>query len=122
MSKPVSDKKNFKKSKAAPLTAEEQAQIRADLAKRQAEEKAERERIEVYGKSVPKMSHRQLRGELVRAIKREHAGRPPEPIAGLTIAWSTVLLAVLDNTKTVVGKHTRPDQVNPWGKLDSYPR
>lgn len=123
----MSDKKPFKKNvKKAPaavvLTAEQQAELRAALEKAAAERKAEQERLELYGKAVPKMSHRQLRGELVRTIKREHAGKPPQPQAGLTIAIASILLTVLDNTKTVVDKRTRPDQINPFGVLASYPR
>lgn len=108
--------------KQASLTPEEKEKLLAAQAVAAEEAKAERERVELYGKSVEKMSHRQLRGELVRAIKREHSGKPPVPQAGLTIAWASVLLAVLDNTKTVMDKHTRPSQINPWGKLASYPR
>lgn len=122
----MSDKKPFKKKpvkqQAPPQTVEERAAALAAHEKAQAEAKAERERVELYGKALPKMSHCQLRGELRRTIKREYAGKPPQPQAGLTIAWASVLLAVLDNTKTVVEKHTRPDQINPWGKLASYPR
>ena len=117
----MSDKRKPQK-KAPVLTPEEQAAVLAEKAKAAEEAKAERERVELYGKSVHKMSHRQLRGELVRTIKREHAGRPPVPQAGLTIGIASIMLAVLDNTKTVPDKHTRRDQINPWGKLDSYPR
>jgi hypothetical protein len=123
--KGMSDKKPFKKPaklQAPPQTAEERAAALVAREKAVAEAKAERERVELYGKALPKMSHRQLRGELRRTIRREHAGKPPQPQAGLTIAWATVLAAVLDNTKTVVDKHTRPDQINPWGKLAAYPR
>lgn len=126
----MSDKKPHKNPKgkhqfkklAPVLTPEEKAAIIAAQAKAAEEAKAERERVELYGKSLGKMSHRQLRGELRRTIRREHAGKPPEPQAGLTIAWAAVLLAVLDNTHTVVEKRTRPDQINPFGKLASYPR
>jgi hypothetical protein len=99
--------------KALALTPEEQAEIRAASEKRVAEAKAERERVELFGKAVVKMSDRQLRGELSRAVKREYAGKPPQPQAGLTILYSTVLLTVLENTKT---------PQNPWAKLEAYPR
>jgi hypothetical protein len=122
----MSDKpqhKNRHPQKKAPvLTPEEQAKVLAARAKALEEEKAERQRIELYGKSVEKMSHRQLRGELTRLIKREYAGKPPEPQAGLNICLGTVFLAVLDNTKTVRDKYTRPDQINPSGKLMWAPR
>jgi len=101
------------KPQAAPLTPEEREAALAAHVKKQAEEKAERQRLELFGKSVEKMSHRQLRGELVRTIKREHAGKPPVPQAGLTILYSTVLLALLENTQT---------KENPFGKLQAYPR
>jgi hypothetical protein len=114
-------KQKHPQKKATPLTAEEQAKILADRAQAEADAKAEAERILLYGASVEKMSHNQLRGELQRAIKREYAGKPPEPQPGLTIALSTVLLTVLDNTITAE-KKLRPDQVNPFGVLSSYPR
>ena len=116
---------------SAPLTAEEQAKIIA--AREQAEKEANEEaaRLQLYGKSVEKMSHRQLRSELVKTIKREHAGRPPEPIPGLTVAFASVLLLVLDNTRTSPifdtdknGKPTRVarlDQINQLGRLHPYP-
>ena len=105
-----------------PLTAEEQAAAKAAQEKAAAEAKAERERIELYGKSVQKMSHRQLRRELVKTVRREHfkEGGKRIPVAGLPIMWATVLLTVLDNTKTGETK-LRPDQKNPFGKLNSYP-
>jgi hypothetical protein len=123
--------KRKKPVKAAPLTPEEQAKVIA--AREQAEKEANEEqaRIRLYSKSVEKMSHRQLRSELVKAIKREHAGRPPEPIPGLTIAIASVMLLVLDNTKTSTvfdtdskGRPTRVarlDQINKLGTLHPYP-
>ncbi|SRR6266851_1529335 len=107
--------------KAVPLTPEEQAKVLAEMQKAQAEAKAERERIELYSKSVPKLSHRQLRGELRRAIRREYAGKPPEPQAGLNICLATILLTVLNNTETGETR-LRKDQINPFGKLAAYPR
>lgn len=106
----------------APVTPEEQAAALAAREKAAAEEKAERQRVELYGKSVVKMSHRQLRGELRRLVKREYAGKPPEPQAGLNILLGSVFLTVLENTKTVTDKCTRPDQINPFYVLESYPR
>jgi len=113
----MSEQKKHKKVSLPPLTPEQQAAVLAQIEKTRADAKAERERIELYGKNVEKMSHRQLRGELTRTIKREHAGRPPAPQAGLTIAFATIFLAVLDNTRTSPvtedGRHLRKDQINP---------
>lgn len=95
------------------LTPEEEAKILADLAKAEEERKAEEQRVLLYGKALTKMSHRQLRGELRRAIKREYAGRPPVPQAGQNILLSTILLTVFDNTQT---------KENPFAKLSAYPR
>ncbi len=94
------------------LTPEEQAKVLAAQQKAAEEAKAERERVELYGKSMPKLSHRQLRGELRRAIRREYTGKPPEPQAGMNICLATIFLAVLDNTKTAETK-LRPNQINP---------
>jgi hypothetical protein len=96
------------------VTPEEQAKILAARAKAEEEAKAERERVELYGKNVQKMSHRQLRSELVKTIKREHfkEGGKRIPVAGEPILLATVLLAVLDNTKTAEHR-LRPDQKNP---------
>lgn len=109
----MSDKKPHLKKKAPALTPEEQAAALATFEKRQAEEKAERERIEIYGKSLSRMPQRQLQGELRRTIRREYAGKPPQPQAGLTIAFATVLATVLKNTKT---------RENPFARLSAYPR
>ena len=94
------------------LTPEEQAKVLAAQQKAAEEAKAERERVELYGKSMPKLSHRQLRGELRRAIRREYTGKPPEPQAGMNICLATIFLAVLDNTKTAETK-LRLNQINP---------
>ena len=119
---PKTSQKRHLQKQAPPLTAEQKAAALAAREKEVAEAKAEQERVELYGKSVPKMSHRQLRGEFVRLIRREHSGKPPEPQAGLNIALASVFLTVLDNTHTVVEKSTRPNQINPNGRLHSYPR
>lgn len=111
----MSDKNQHKKplKRGVILTEEQKAQALADLNKRQADEKAERQRVELYGRSLPKLSHNQLRKELVKTIKREYSGKPPQPQAGLTIALASILLTVLENTNT---------PQNPQGKLHSYPR
>jgi Ribonuclease G/E len=115
----MSDKKPYQKPyrkpvKQAPvLTVEERAAVLEAVKKRQADEKAERERVELYGKSLPKLSHRQLAKELKKAVKREYQGKPPQPQAGLNIALASILSLVLENTNT-------PE--NPFGKLHSYPR
>jgi hypothetical protein len=122
----MSDKKHQKrphpKKKQAPqLSPEEKAVLLAAMQKAAEEREAERQRIELYGKAVGKMSHRQLRGELVRAVKREYAGKPPQPQAGMNICLASIFLTVLDNTRTEA-KGLRPDQINPFGKLAAYPR
>src|SRR6266481_7979495 len=117
---PKLPQKHRPEKKAAPLTPEEQAKALVERQKAEAEAKAERERIELYGKSMPKLSHRQLRGELRRAIRREYTGKPPEPQAGMNICLATIFLTVLDNTKTahIEGRH---NQINPSGRLHAYP-
>lgn len=108
----MSDRK--KPLKLAPiLTAEQKTQVLADVKKRQEEAKAERERVELYGRSLPRLRHHQLVKELKKVVRREYAGKPPQPQAGLTIALGAILLTVLENTNT-------PE--NPFGKLHTYPR
>lgn len=119
---PRAPQKRHLQKQAPPLTQEQKAAALAAREKEVADAKVERERVELYGKSVEKMSHRQLRGEFVRLIKREHSGKPPEPQAGLNIALASIFLTVLDNTHTAVEKSTRPDQINPNGRLHAYPR
>lgn len=124
-------KPHFQKIVSNLPTPEEQAKIVAAQQQAAAEEKAERERIELYGKSVRKMSHRQLRGELHRAVRREYSGKPAEPQAGLNICLASIFLTVLDNTKTseIFETHedgtpkrvARPDQINPKFSLHAYP-
>lgn len=106
-------KQRHKKPSTQQLTPEAQAAALALAAKTLEEQKAEAERVHLYGASLEKMSHRQIRGELRRAIKREHAGKPPEPQPGLNILFATVLLTVLENTQT---------KENPFAKLAAYPR
>lgn len=120
------------KPKKIELTPEQQVAAAAARALQVAAEAVERERVELYGKNVKVMSHRQLRRELAKTIKREYSGRPPEPQAGLNILFGTVLLAVLDRTITSPvfeadkdGKPTRVarlDQINQLGRLHPYPR
>jgi hypothetical protein len=121
------------KPKKAELTPEQQAEVNAAFAKAEADAKAEAERIHLYGASVQKMSHRNLVSELKGVIRREYAGRPPEPQAGLTIAFGTVLLTVLENTKTPSAvfetnedgtpkRVGRLDQINQLGHLSHYLR
>jgi hypothetical protein len=87
------------------LTPEQKAAAEADAKARQLQ-------LEAYDRSLTKMTHRQLRGELRRAVKSEYAGKPPEPQAGLKIAFATILSAVLDNTGSW-DHRLRPDQRNP---------
>ena len=116
----MSDKKNRnQKQPAQKLTPEEIAAQQAAKEKAAADAAAERERVELYGKNVQNMSHRQLRAELTKTIRREHTkdGGKRVPIAGQTIAFATALLAVLDNTCTTPvtdgGRRLRKDQLNP---------
>ena len=111
MGKP--NQKRHQKPKAELLTPEQQAELAVLVKKAEEEKKAEAERVRLFNDTVPKMSHRQLRGTLRGLIKREHIGKPPQPVAGLTIALSTVLLTVLENTKT---------KENPFAKMSAYPR
>lgn len=109
----VSDRNHKKHQKLAPaLTLEQQALVLVAWKKAQEEAKAERERIELFGKSLFKLSHRQLQGEL-RRMKREYVGKPPQPQSGLNIALASILSLVLENTNT---------PTNPLGKLQAYPR
>jgi hypothetical protein len=134
----MSDKQKHKNprtrqpQKLAPaITPEEQAKILAAREQAEKERNEEAARLQLYERSVEKMSHSQLRSELVKTIKREHAGRPPEPIPGLTIAVASIMLTVLDNTMTssvfdtdAKGKPTRVarmDQINKLGRLHPYP-
>ena len=111
---PDQKRHNKRKKVSVPeISPEQKAALVAIREAAAAEAKAEAQRVELYGKSVEKMSHKQLRGELRRAVKREYAGRPPQPQPGLTIAFSTVLLTMLENTHT-------PE--NPFAKLSAYPR
>ncbi len=97
------------------LTPEQIEANKLAIAARQAELKAEQERIALFGAAVKKMSDNQLRGELRGAIRRE---RRPDPEtrkmghhAGLTVALASVLLTVLDNTQS---------PTNPRGTLTHY--
>jgi CRISPR/Cas system endoribonuclease Cas6 (RAMP superfamily) len=99
--------------KATPLTPEEQAAYLAAQKLAAEEREKERQRVELYGKSLGKMTDHQVQKELKKVIRREYSGKPPAPQAGLTIALATILSTVLENTKT--------DQ-NPNGRLHSYPR
>jgi hypothetical protein len=77
---------------------------------------------------LPHLSHHQLRGELRRIARGERTGkgsfRPSQ-----RIAFATVLLTVLDTTKTTPlfetnkgkARMARPDQINPNGRLHAYP-
>lgn len=112
-----------KKVNLPTLTPEQIAANKAVAEKALADEKAERERVELYGKSVGKMSHRQLRSELTKTIRREHfkEGGKKLPVAGLTITFGTVLLAVLDNTRTSADNRLRKDQINPTATRSMNP-
>jgi hypothetical protein len=90
------------------LTDEE----RATIAKSRKEAVAKDRKVaELLAATLPKLSHRQLRGELKRIDRRNitKEGRDGDLGSGL----AAVLLTILDNTKT---------KDNPFGKLTSYPR
>jgi hypothetical protein len=112
MEKKPNQKRHLNK-KAEAVTPEQQAAALAAAEKAKADAKAERERVELWSKSVDKMSFHQVRGELRRLVKREHAGKPPQPQAGLTIAYGTLLGIVMDNTQS---------KENPFAKLSHYLR
>jgi len=94
------------------------------IAERNEAAKVEAKRLEVYENFLSEASHRQLQGEFKRTIRAEHFKEPGKktktPIPGLTIAFATVLSAVLDNSKTLETR-LRPNQINPKGKLHAYP-
>ena len=112
-----------KKVATPPPSPEQLAAAKAAAEKAEADAKAERERIALYGKAVEKMSHRQLRSELTKTIRREHfkEGGKKLPVAGLTITFGTVLLAVLDNTRTASDVRLRKDQINPTATRSMNP-
>lgn len=62
-------------------------------------------------KQLERMPHKQLRSELKKVI-RQHTHKDG-CVPSYAMALGTVLLAVLDNTKT---------KENPFGKLAAYPR
>jgi hypothetical protein len=98
------NQKRHQKVPMAPLTPEQQAELKAALAKAEAERKAEEQRIQLFNASVPTMSYRQLRSTLRDLSKRPEAG---------TAMWATALSVVLENTKT---------KENPFAKLSCYVR
>lgn len=101
------------------------------LAKAKADARAaDRKVAEELAPQIPSMSHRQLRGHLVRISNR---GRGKEGfLPSLDAALATVCLTVLDNTKTspvfemkADGTPTRVarlDQINRLGRMAAYPR
>ncbi|VVB50922.1 Uncharacterised protein [uncultured archaeon] len=124
------------KSTSSVPTAEEKAAALAATEKQAAELKAEQERVALYGEAVKHMSHRQLCAELQKTLNRERVkvGKGIyDPIPGLTGLYATVLLNVLNNTKTPTrvfeadsdGKPTRVgrlDQINQLGALPHFLR
>jgi hypothetical protein len=113
MGENMSDKPRHQKKPVAQLTPEQLAEQKIAREKAAADAKAEAERIQLFGERVEKMTHKQLAGELRRTIRREYAGKPPQPQAGLNILYGSVLLTVLENTQT---------KENPFAKLSSYLR
>jgi hypothetical protein len=84
----------------AALTPEQQTKVDAEKKAAEAAAKAEAERLEAYVKAVPKMSFKQLRGELRRKARGGDA-------------FAVVLSTVLENTKT---------KQNPFATLSCYVR
>ena len=112
------------KSKPAPLTPEEQAKVIAAREKAAEEQKLERERVELFGKSVQGMSHRALVRTLDNLVRRERVkivgGKGYEPIPGLNVIFGVVFGEVLKNTKTPTNvfemdQDNRPTRV---GRMD----
>jgi hypothetical protein len=124
------------KSKPAPLTPEEQVKVLAEMEAKKAEQKAERERIELFGAEVKSMSHRTLVSIIDKMVKRERVKtgvKAYDNVPGLTAAWGVVLSSTLKNVKTpsnvfeqdADGRPTRVgrmDQMNQLGKLAHYIR
>jgi len=93
-----------KKEVKKPLTLEE---LKASKEARAKARKEDAERAGVMEAKVPKLSFRQLRGELKRQARK------PNDTSPLTSALAAVCLIVLDNTKT---------PQNPNGRLEAFPR
>ena len=93
-----------KKEVKKPLTLEE---LKAAKEARAKARKEDLERSAVMEAKVPKLSFRQLRGELKRQARK------PNDTSPLTSALAAVCLIVLDNTKT---------PQNPNGRLEAFPR
>lgn len=112
------EKKSRGQKQKAPKVVLTPEQIEA----RELAAKEERIRLEKYDYAVTKMSHRQLAGEIKSTIRRESVkeGNKRVPVPGLTIAFATILDAVLTNSKTLETR-LRDDQKNPFGKLHAYP-
>ena len=95
---------NKKKEAKVVLTPEQQKALKDARAKERLEDL---ERAASLEKQLPKMSFRQVRGEL-----KKHARRPNDT-SPLTSAIALTMLTVLENTNT---------RENPFGKLQAYPR
>ncbi len=93
-----------KKEVKKPLTQEE---LLARQKARAKEREEDRVRAEAIEKALPKMSFRQVRGALKAQAKRPSDGSP------LTSAIASIMLIVLDNTKS---------KENPFARLQAYPR
>jgi len=104
----MTDKK--KKTAAQPLTPEQVQHLRMELAARVLEQQQAQERAEKYGKSLSKMSHKQLRGELKRTVRRNLSKEGHG--AGMELCMGIILSTVFENTKT---------KENPKGRVGCYP-
>lgn len=96
-----------KKLEKKVLTEAEKAAVAAEAQVKIAAAQERQKELNAYEARVEKMSFRQLRGELKRESRR------PSDTSILTSGLASVLLTILDNTKT-------PE--NPFGKLAEYPR
>lgn len=123
---PKNQKRHAKKVVAPTMTPEQAAALKVALEKAEADRKAEVERLALWGASVEKMSVSQLKGEVRRAIRREHikVGKGQfEPVAGLSLAFLTVFDAVLGSTKTLFDRNNKPvENTSPFAKLACYVR
>lgn len=99
---------NEKKTERKKLTEDERSALAQARAKARDEEKKV---AEALAPRLPKMSHRQLRGEIKRVVREDSHKEGFVP--GLRIAFATCLLTVLDNTQT---------KENPFAKLSCYVR
>ena len=98
------------KEKKEPKKKLTDAELLAIRKAKQEEREKDLAVADALGKRLPKMTDKQLRGELKRVVRGERAGKEWKP--GLRISFATILTVVFENTKT---------PTNPKGKLHAYP-